>query len=437
MSLGHYRQPIMASAASITISQLIFVALVILQAAQSAQCSSAFSLGSPSLAVVKRQLPNGNYRRHTPSTSSSALFDARTTPASDADTSSRTVTIFDFSSTSSSTGGNDVSSFERIDDAIMGGISLSALRDVPNTNYASWSGICRTDGGGFCGMRTVPFREPLDATGCDGVFVDCRLASDDEPHRRVWKITLRTDTSRGEMVYQAAFPLLATSPPDGISDDGTAAAEVDFARVMVPFDDFQLVRGPRVVPGAPKLNATGGIYQVGMSLSKFVIGVNTTELENFRPGFFDLHVARIGFYCDEASKKDEDMVTSISVDTLSKEEVEKKRPVLLKILLPISKLFFSEKANRRKSAMGILKKRGMSRLGAVRWGIKSRGKSYGILTGVASAAAIIAIDSFRTVLRTALKICLFYPFVVVGRAIKLFKKYILRMKVKEMPQMTE
>ena len=49
--------------------------------------------------------------------------------------------VFDFQQ-------NDtVESFERIDDAIMGGISTSALRDVPGKPYASWSGVCRIDGG--------------------------------------------------------------------------------------------------------------------------------------------------------------------------------------------------------------------------------------------------------------------------------------------------
>lgn len=49
--------------------------------------------------------------------------------------------IFDFSQLDA------VESFERIDDAIMGGISSSALRVVPGEPYASWSGVCRLDGG--------------------------------------------------------------------------------------------------------------------------------------------------------------------------------------------------------------------------------------------------------------------------------------------------
>ena len=334
---------------------------------------------------------------------------ASTVPLAEADANLQTV--FDFAT------GNATMSFERIDDAIMGGISLSALKDT-SEDYASWSGICRTDGGGFCGMRTLPFREPLDAAGSDGIFVDCRLASDDEPERRVWKITCRTDTSRGEMVYQAAFPLAAGS---------------DFSRVFVPFDDFQLVRGPRVVPDAPKLNVTGGIYQIGMSLSKFVIGVNTTELENFRPGFFDLQIRQIGFFSANSAKN----MPAVAVNTLSKAEVKKKRPLLLKILLPISKIFFSEQANRRKSAMKILQKqRGLSRAKAILWGIKTRAASMGFVPSLFKAAAIIGIDSFRTILGTALKVCLFYPLGFLRKSVKFVKKNVLRMQVKELPSMT-
>ena len=40
-----------------------------------------------------------------------------------------------------------ISKFERLDDAIMGGISTSSLRNVPNRPYAMFSGVCRLDGG--------------------------------------------------------------------------------------------------------------------------------------------------------------------------------------------------------------------------------------------------------------------------------------------------
>jgi hypothetical protein len=36
---------------------------------------------------------------------------------------------------------------DRLDDAIMGGISTSAIRTMPGESFARWSGVCRTDGG--------------------------------------------------------------------------------------------------------------------------------------------------------------------------------------------------------------------------------------------------------------------------------------------------
>jgi len=352
------------------------------------------------------------------------------------DSSTSFATAFDFDTTTTSTAEKIAAdSFERIDDAIMGGISTSSLRDVPGKTYASWSGVCRIDGGGFCGTRTLPFREPLDVGESDGIFVDCRLASDDEPERRNWKVTLRTDSSRGEMVYQAAFPLPKT--------DKSKSEEEQWNRIKIPFSDFQLVRGPRVVVGAPTLNATGGIYQIGFSLSKFVIGVNTTELEGFRPGYFDLQLRRVGFYTDDASLKEAEVpapVASLNVstpETLTKDEVEKKRPLILKIIFPVLKLIFgSEKANRRKSAMKILtQKRGLSRSKAILFGLRCRAKSYGLLASLFQTGSIIAMDSFRTVVRAVLRLCLFYPVIAISRSIRFVKKRVFGMKVKELPRM--
>ena len=51
--------------------------------------------------------------------------------------------IFDFSDSSR----NETDRFERLDDAIMGGISTSQLRQVPGEGFARWSGVCRLDGG--------------------------------------------------------------------------------------------------------------------------------------------------------------------------------------------------------------------------------------------------------------------------------------------------
>jgi hypothetical protein len=49
--------------------------------------------------------------------------------------------IFDFSTA------NAVDKFERLDDAIMGGISTSQVVNAKDQPYAKWFGVCRTDGG--------------------------------------------------------------------------------------------------------------------------------------------------------------------------------------------------------------------------------------------------------------------------------------------------
>jgi hypothetical protein len=51
--------------------------------------------------------------------------------------------VFDFSKDEDGA----VEKFERIDDAIMGGISLSSMKQIPGESFVRWSGICRLDGG--------------------------------------------------------------------------------------------------------------------------------------------------------------------------------------------------------------------------------------------------------------------------------------------------
>jgi hypothetical protein len=336
--------------------------------------------------------------------------------------------VFDFTLTNTTIKQKSASSFERIDDAIMGGISTSSLRDVPDQNYASWSGVCRTDGGGFCGMRTLPFKDaPLNATDQDGVYLDCMLVSDDDADRRMWKMTLRTDSSRGEQVFQAQFDLQKAMYEAKIRGDDT------WARVLVPFDSFQLVRGPRLIVDSDPLDVSGGIYQIGMTMSKFKIAVNTTELENFRAGFFNMHIKEIGFYNDNDDTTTPGMAVAsdeVVPDTLSKKEAESKRPMLLKMLLPVAKLLFSEKANRRRSAMKIMReKRNMSRVQAILFGIKIRQSSMGLFGSVAKTVGILSVDIARAVVKNVLKIVFLYPLRLIGGIIRTMKK-MLGMKVK-------
>lgn len=266
--------------------------------------------------------------------------------------------------------------------------------------------------------------------------MDCFLASDDEPEKRIWKFTVRTDTSRGEMVYQAQFDLKAAIDEAKLESEEDTSDSHPWARVMVPFDQFQLVRGPRLVPDGPKLDVSGGIFQIGMTLSKFQIAANTTQLENFRPGYFDLHIQSIGFYRNDAGDNGVTNESGAEVpDTLTKKEAESKRPLVLKLLLPVAKLLFSEQANRRRSAMNILReKRGLTRPKAILFGIRCRRMAMGLLPSVMKTLGIIGIDVFRTGLKTLLKIVFVYPSRLLGAIVRNCRKML---GIKAKPSLAE
>ncbi|CAJ1896237.1 unnamed protein product [Cylindrotheca closterium] len=321
--------------------------------------------------------------------------------ASTIDTDCTFTPIFDFADV----GSNATSNFERIDDAIMGGISLSSIRQNPDEEFARWSGICRLDGGGFCGTRTLPFKSAFQVGDADGFYVLCRLTSDDEPDRRVWKLTTRSEASRSEQLYQVMFDLPAST-----------GEENDWNLVKVKFSDFVQVRGPRVVEGGPKLNSSA-IFQIGMALSKFKISSTGEQIENFRPGYFELQVKEIG-----AFREGKNPLTLEFPGTLEKEEAEKKKPLPLKVLGPVAKVFFSEKRRRSASAMRILKKRGYSTLGAMKFGVKVRARATGwpsaIIHTMTSLATEILLQSFTF----TLKLLLVYPIQLIRKLTKVFSK---------------
>mmetsp|Transcript_6163 Transcript_6163/g.15241 ORF Transcript_6163/g.15241 Transcript_6163/m.15241 type:complete len:444 (-) Transcript_6163:161-1492(-) len=324
-----------------------------------------------------------------------------------------------------------VAKFDRIDDAIMGGISTSSLRasggdDDDSEGYASWSGVCRLDGGGFCGTRTLPFQDgvPLkvvdDEAKRDGFYLTVRLASDNEPERRVWKLTTRVENVQTtELVYQTDFEIPPQTPNDG-DDDGFGS---QWKTIRVPFDRFVQVRGPRIVPDGPPLDVTGGLYQVGMTMSKFRIMANATELANFRPGYFELQIRDIGLYTNVAEVLPSGATAIDAPSTVTKEEALRKRPLLLRVLLPAAKLFFSENRNRRKSATRILKERwGLSRWGVTRFGFRRRAAGRGLAVALAQSLVESVAGTARLVAFWTLKIALFYPLVAIRRTLNLLKE---------------
>jgi hypothetical protein len=168
----------------------------------------------------------------------------------------------------------------------------------------------------------------------DGFYVQCRLSSDNEPQRRVWKMTTRTKPDRGELLYQAPFPLTNTSSSS--DNDG-------WTTVHVPFASFRYVRGPRMIPDGPPLNTTGGLYQIGMTMSKFVFAEQTTELPDFRDGYFELQIKEIGLYKRDSKRLYGGVIQAMARPIVyTKRQAQAQRPILIKFLTPVFKLFFSE-----------------------------------------------------------------------------------------------
>ena len=372
-----------------------------------------------------------------------------------------------------------INDIDRLDDAIMGGISTSVVRQQQQQQqqpYAIWSGICRTDGGGFCGFRTNPFQAPYvvpflqhgstesrttdddDDTG--GFYIKCRLVSDNEPERRVWKLTTRTKPDRGELLYQAPFEIAkrgsirsssGTSRSSSMFDDVMSVEQemIEWQTIHVPFDRFRLVRGPQVVENGPPLNVSAGIYQLGMTMSQFIFAADTpnqnnntantrTEktLPNFRDGYFELHIEEMGVYSTTSNSKSSLAVQPESrpLKVLSKGETKEKRSVLLKVLFVVAKLFFSEQSQRRKSTLRILRnKYNMTRFQAIRWGFQRRlvqsesshvslfRKLQRIMSSTMETVSILSIDTIRSILSLSIKLFLFYPLRLVTTTLGLFK----------------
>ena len=85
---------------------------------------------------------------------------------------------------------------------------------------------------------------------------------------------------------------------------------------------------------------------------------------------------------------------------------------------------------RNKSAMNILReKRNLSRLGALRFGIRFRRNSVGVIPSLLKTASIIGVDSARAVTKTTLKFIFLYPLRLVGLIVRNVKM-MLGMKVK-------
>lgn len=293
-----------------------------------------------------------------------------------------------------------VSAFERVDDVVMGGVSSSKLIASKDMPKLVWTGQVRVDGGGFTGVRTRRFNSPLDLSSYDGLVFDTNLESDDEPERRTWKVTVRTQDSRGEMVYQA--PFMPNTPTE------------------IPWSAFRLVRGPVAVPNVPPLGdepeKLKEIYGVGIIMSRFGAA---GPMENFRDGYFRLAINDVGCYSNDSSSTSPP--TAFISDLASAEDSTNRgnRTFVGVLLAPLLKVLFNEKRRRRAQARRLLKRRyGMSELKArFVFGHKLKTNRLGAPSAVTQGVAELAADLLAILVAIPVRL-LFKTQGVVFRAIR-------------------
>jgi len=210
-------------------------------------------------------------------------------------------------------------------------------------------------------------------------------------------------------------------PKQDETSDGTFGNE--WKTILLPFDGFRQVRGPRLMENAPAFDPSGGLFQVGMTLSKFQMATNMTEFQNFRPGYFELQIKEIGVYKAKGATSDAATTSPIEVPvTLTKKEADENRPAALKILFPILKLFFNEQRSRKKSAAKILKeKRGLGRWGIAKFAFQRKASSKGVIIALAESLLEATGAVTRKVAFTTLKFALFYPLVAIRRTLNKLK----------------
>ena len=86
---------------------------------------------------------------------------------------------------------------------------------------------------------------------------------------------MRTDSLHSEQVYQQQFELPLTSANYMNDNDDK------LTQIKIHFDSFTLVRGPRKVLDRPNLDSTQGLFQIGMTMSEFIIANNMTAMNDF------------------------------------------------------------------------------------------------------------------------------------------------------------
>ena len=308
--------------------------------------------------------------------------------------------LYDFTGTD-----KPMDKWERIDDVIMGGVSSSRLTPAADGSCAVFEGRVRSDGGGFCGQRMKLLAEPIDLSSSEGIFVECAADTEvgPDPSKRVWKMALRTKQDRGEVVYQRMF-----EPPVG-----------ERGVVKLPFSEFRLVRGPRLVPGVPPLSPeqTNATFQMSLVVSKFTVSESGAAMPEFEEGAFALRLYKVGAYAASTSAAPAVQLPR----ALTQAEQTSAAPLPIRVLRPLLSVLFGEEVRRRAAATRILEKRGTTRLQRLKLAWAWRVAAAGGVVGAARRTGTVAVQGgAAAALSLPIKL-LFRTLVLVSRALKALK----------------
>ena len=242
--------------------------------------------------------------------------------------------------------------------------------------------------------------------------------------RRIWKMSLRTKADRGEVIYSCELPALprrfsalssSSELEDAMAKERGKSASHDY--VFVPFEDFRLVRGPRLVPDAPPVDPSS-VFQISLTCTKFSIAENTTTLPDFKPGLFRLEISELGVFdrfsdaAGAAGASNFFAPTKAAASALplpateDDEERKKQRPLPLKLLGPVASFVFNEKDRRRALAYQKLTNSGKvaRRFAALRFGWRLKKARSSAPAALAAIAAETARDGARFALTLPLRL---------------------------------
>ncbi len=171
--------------------------------------------------------------------------------------------------------------FAPLDDVVMGGVSSSTFEG------AKWSGtVSDSNSGGFVGIRTTPFANPLDMSTCEGIELKMKGCND-----KILKAVIRDSTDFNGVCWTATFggkPKVGLNLFTGINRN-TEYTERTF---RISFDDLIPTIFARTVPGQNLNKKTIEGFQI--AFSKFLFDGELNKA--FSLGNFELTLLEIKAY---------------------------------------------------------------------------------------------------------------------------------------------